>query len=99
MGAYVLIEAARAIVAIVLFAWLPGHAWRRVALPDLRGLAGFVIDAVLSIAIVSLLVVLANTLLGVPVSAATTVWLALAATFAAIVPFLARRVEAWVSVR
>lgn len=63
----------RAIVGLVLVAWLPGWAWTRALVPDLDALQRALFSVGLSVALITLALYLGNVVLGIRVEVATAV--------------------------
>lgn len=70
-------EVLRAVVALVVLAWLPGRAWRPLLLPALRGPRAFVVDVVLSVAMMVAALFGAQAI-GVTIGAPSALWIGLA---------------------
>lgn len=58
--------ALRAVVAIAILAWLPGYAWTRALLPRLAPIERFVLSVALSIAAITLALLVGNLILRIP---------------------------------
>jgi uncharacterized membrane protein len=74
----------RAVAMTVILCFLPGYAWMRVTMPEVRGIARFTISIVLSLAMVVLALYMGSYLLDARVSGAHAVLDALAISLAAV---------------